>query len=527
MSRPGSCTSKLCGPARTSKISSDTRRLSGHSPQKWSLVCTVSSPTSRRQTACPSPAGGCPTVLSMEEFSVLVDRVHEAHVESPPQQTSAPACLCSVNAAAPTDQPTAPAESLSLHVLQQQAAVTSGGRRNPPLAAVPSSTETRLAPVKASLRRLEALLARSPTQTDAGVCFYHRRFGEEARSYRPPCAWPARKQAGGANTIARPRLSSSSLPRRPISASSPPAVQPTPGPTDLAPPPPLAPQCFMEGHDAPASPGRPTVGHTSSPPAKQRSRDGQAPSPPPSRLQLTGGRASASPTHLRVSAGRAPSQPSVGARHPYWPPVPPFLPWSRRRGPVSPLPALLTPCAVTSAAASRVVFRQPAPVSLGNPGDEFSRCSRPIIHAEPCAQPTPSLTTLRQATQFEALLQEFPHLTSPQSAPPRVQHGVQHSIVTTGPTCFARPRRLPPERLHAAREEFDLMLEEGIVRPSDSNWASPLHMVPKAQDGEWRDCGDYRALNAMTHPPSPPVTSPGVITHFGRLSQPPNFFQAS
>ncbi|XP_045133332.1 uncharacterized protein LOC123517386 [Portunus trituberculatus] len=136
-----------------------------------------------------------PQALSLEEFSALVDRVHEAHVVSPPADP-APACLCPVNAAAPTDQPTAPAESLSLHVLQQQAAVTSGARRNPPLAAVPSSTETRLASVEASLRRLEALLARSPTQTDAGVCFYHRRFGEEARSCRPPCAWP--RQGNGA-----------------------------------------------------------------------------------------------------------------------------------------------------------------------------------------------------------------------------------------------------------------------------------------------------------------------------------------
>ncbi|MPC74087.1 hypothetical protein E2C01_068432 [Portunus trituberculatus] len=32
----------------------------------------------------------------------------------------------------------------------------------------------------------------------------------------------------------------------------------------------------------------------------------------------------------------------------------------------------------------------------------------------------------------------------------------------------------------------------------------------------------------VSQPPSPPpVTYPGVITRFGRLSQPPNFFQAS
>ncbi|MPC84097.1 hypothetical protein E2C01_078822 [Portunus trituberculatus] len=138
-----------------------------------------------------------PQALSLEEFSALVDRVHEANVVSPPQQTPAPACLYAVNAAAATDQPTIPAEFLSLRVLQQQAAVTSGARRNPPLAAVPSSTETCLASVEASLRRLEALLARSPTQTEGGGLFYHRRFGEEARSCRLPCAWPRQGNVAG------------------------------------------------------------------------------------------------------------------------------------------------------------------------------------------------------------------------------------------------------------------------------------------------------------------------------------------
>ncbi|MPC36288.1 hypothetical protein E2C01_029742 [Portunus trituberculatus] len=35
------------------------------------------------------------------------------------------------------------------------------------------------------------------------------------------------------------------------------------------------------------------------------------------------------------------------------------------------------------------------------------------------------------------------------------------------------------------------------------------------------------ATQPIVHSPSPPITSLGVITHFGRLSQPPNFFQAS
>ena len=120
------------------------------------------------------------------------------------------------------------------------------------------------------------------------------------------------------------------------------------------------------------------------------------------------------------------------------------------------------------------------------------------VASKPLFQP-PVLEHLSriQQQQLKDLFQEFSDIISQGEDDLGCTPLLQHTIETKGPLLRQPYCQQNPAVRREEMAQVQQMLTSGVIRSSNSPWASPVVMVKK-KDGNLRFCVDFRQLNAAT-----------------------------
>ena len=104
-----------------------------------------------------------------------------------------------------------------------------------------------------------------------------------------------------------------------------------------------------------------------------------------------------------------------------------------------------------------------------------------------------------QAGKARSLLKEYHDIFSLEKRDMGHTNATKHKIVLKDPDTLPfkeRFCRIPPPQLDEVREHLKLMLDAGVIRPSNSPWCNAVVLVRK--DGLLHFCIDFRKLNSLT-----------------------------
>ena len=132
----------------------------------------------------------------------------------------------------------------------------------------------------------------------------------------------------------------------------------------------------------------------------------------------------------------------------------------------------------------------------------------------PCRPPpVPTHLSPTQQQQLKDLFQGFSNIVCQGEDDLGCTPLLKHTIETDVPPLRQSYRRQNPAVRREEMVQVQKMLSNGVIRPSNSPWASPVVMVKK-KDGSLRFCVDFRQLNAATVKDTHPI--PRIDDHGAR-----------
>ena len=105
-----------------------------------------------------------------------------------------------------------------------------------------------------------------------------------------------------------------------------------------------------------------------------------------------------------------------------------------------------------------------------------------------------------QAERAHSLLSEYHNIFSLEKCDVGHTKAAKHKIVLKDPNTppfKERFHRIPPPQLDKVHAHLKMMLDAGVIQPSNSLWCNAVVLVRK-KDGSLRFCIDFRKLNSLT-----------------------------